>query len=113
MADDEGRRRRSRRPTASTDEIRRVTDPEGRRWLVRHEAGDVILNSWGTLLPPPLDVLVMARDARRNGWSAIMANSSDGQERRVGLGTGRSPVEALDEVAAALSEGRPLPDRLG
>lgn len=104
-------RRRSKEDRAALGSARRVVDPDGRRWLVRHENADVLLNSWGTVIAE-LAPLIFWRYMRKHGVSAIFAECADGTSHRIGLGRHASVRDALNRVASAIADGEPLPERI-
>jgi hypothetical protein len=102
------RRRLTAEERAAVGSARRVVDPQGRRWIVRHETGDVVLNSWGVvfdLLAP----LLWWRYAKKHGATAVYADCADGSSHRIGLGLHDSVHETMDRVAAAIEAGEELP----
>ena len=106
------RRRRSAEERAAVDSARRVVDPEGQRWIVRHEGADALLQSWWWFAPPLLGELLLWRRAQKHGWSAIYADSASGAIHRVALGRHVSVLEGVDQVASAIEKGDPMPTRI-
>jgi hypothetical protein len=102
------RRRLTNEEHQAVRSMRRVVDPQGRRWIVRHEGGDVMLNSWGSAFLE-LAPLLYWRYARKHGASAIYADCADGSSHRIGLTRHASVHEAMDQVAAAVEAGKELP----
>jgi hypothetical protein len=93
-------------------DVRQTSDPQGRRWIIRYEGTDALAQSWGVLLPWPLDDIVLGRYVYKHGLSAIIASASDGSEVRIELGWKADVLTAMDSIAAAIEAGQRLPKRI-
>jgi hypothetical protein len=93
--------------------VRRVVDVTGRRWIVRHEPADVVMNSWGWVLPWPLSEFVLFRDHwRKCNTLVIYADASDGTQHRIEVADRHEPRDAVALVVSMIERGETVPERI-